>query len=95
LEEAVVALVEDPVYHPQWVLPPWLGKVKWIRRAEPEAVREFCMDLCHLPEVPKSGNRNDSSSPGWGSAELSLAARRLVDAHPGVKAWDEFLATVR
>jgi hypothetical protein len=95
LEEAVAALVTDPVYHPQWSLPPWLGKVKWIRRAGPEAVREFCVDICGLPEVPQSGIRNESSSPGWGSAPLSLAARSLVEAHPGVRAWDEFLATVR
>jgi len=94
LEEAVIALVEDPIYHPQWMLPPWLGKVKWIRRAGPEAVREFCVDLCHLPEVPKSGNRNDSSSPGWASAPLPHPTRNLVEAHPGVREWDRFLERV-
>jgi hypothetical protein len=92
--EGLAALVENPIYHPQWTLPPWLGKVKWIRRAGPEAVREFCVDLCGLPEVPESTIRNESSSPGWVGAPLSLTTRNLVEAHPGVKAWDGFLANL-
>jgi hypothetical protein len=90
--EGLTALVTYPVYYPQWTLPPWLGKVKWIRRAGLEAVREFCVDICGLPEVPESIIRNESSSPGWAGAPLSAAVRELVETHPGVKAWDGFLA---
>ena len=94
LEEAVAVLLNDTVYHPQWVLPPWLGKVKWLRRACPEAIEEFCRDLCGLPEVPRIGIRNESSSPGWEAAPLSADVRRLVDEHTEVRAWDEFLSRV-
>jgi hypothetical protein len=58
-------------------------------------VREFCVDICGLPEVLESAIRNESSSPGWAGAPLSAAARKLVEAHPGVKAWDEFLDGMR
>ena len=90
LEEAVAVLVTDPIYHPQWVLPPWLGKVKWLQRACPEAIEEFCRDLCGLPEVPRIGIRNESSSPGWEAAPLSADMRKLVDESTEVRAWDEF-----
>jgi len=92
IKEAVLVLLNDPIYHPQWVLPPWLGKVKWIRRAGPEAIRELCCEVCGLPEVPDAGERNESSSPGWKSARLSEGVRKLVNAHPEVRAWDEFLS---
>lgn len=94
IKEAVLVLLNDPIYHPQWVLPPWLAKVKWIRRASPEAIRELCCEVCGLPEVPDAGERNESSSPGWKSARLSEGVRKLVNAHPEVRAWDEFLETI-
>lgn len=92
IKEAVLVLLNDPIYHPQWTQPPWLGKVKWIRRAGPAAVEKLCREVCGLPEVPKVGFRNESSSPGWKSARLSEGVRKLVEAHPEVRAWDEFLA---
>ena len=91
IKEAVLVMLNDPIYHPQWVLPPWLGKVKWIRRASPEAIRELCCEVCGQPEVPDAGERNESSSPGWKSARLSDGVRKLVNTHPEVRAWDEFL----
>lgn len=95
LEEAVLVLLNDPVYHAQWVLPPWLGKVKWIRRAGPEAIDELGREVCGLPEVPELGGfRNESSSPGWDSAPLSRGVRKLVGTHPEVRAWDEFLSNL-
>ena len=93
IKEAVLVLLNDPIYHLQWVLPPWLGKVRWIRRVGPEAVEELSCEVCGLPEVPQVGFLNESSSPGWKSARLSDAVRKLVNAHPEVLAWDEFLKT--
>jgi hypothetical protein len=92
IKEAVLVLLNDPIYHPQWVLPTWLEKVRWIRRASPEAIRELCCEVCGQPEVPDAGERNESSSPGWKSARLSAGVRKLVNAHPEVRAWDEFLS---
>jgi hypothetical protein len=95
LEEAVLVLLNDPVYHAQWTLPPWLGRVEWIRRASPEAIDELCREVCGLPEVPELGGfRNESSSPGWDSAPLSSGVRKLVGTHPEVRAWDEFLGAL-
>jgi hypothetical protein len=94
IKEAVLVLLNDQIYHPQWVLPPWLGKVRWIRRASPEAVEELCREVCGLSEMPNVGERNASSSPGWKSARLSAGVRNLVNAHPEVRAWDEFLETL-
>jgi hypothetical protein len=45
--------------------------------------------------VPKVGFRNESSSPGWKSARLSEGVRKLIEAHPEVRAWDEFIAGLR
>ena len=96
LEEAVGVLLRDPVYHPQWTLPPWLGKVRWIRRAGPAAIRELTRGVCGFTgKLPKTKNRNGSTSRGWEKARLSDELRGEVEEHPEVRAWDEFLEAVK
>lgn len=95
LDRFMKIFVTDPAHHFEWELPSWARRIEHWYPATDEGMAALMSEMFAIDDAP-ARRVNASGSEGWDAAvmsgEIADDAVALVDAHPGIQAWDAFIS---